>query len=134
MSKTNLQKIDKPEEATHPIRLSDLKIFYETACHEVHGKGATRTVTYRLGYATPIGNVERSCWEQLAARAVKRELGEAKINEMHAFLISQGEDKRIPETSLNAEVLKILVGNLYTSEQWRLYSAYRAYCQQDGKR
>ena len=54
------------------LTAENLRILYGNACHEVRGRGEKRVVTYRLGFVTEIGNIEKRCLNGLPSRMVRR--------------------------------------------------------------
>ena len=83
--------------------MENLRILFNTACHEVHGRGVSRVVTYRIGFATPIGNIEKSCWKQLATAALSRKMD--VYNAVRSQLTADGKQRSMSEEDFEIAVL-----------------------------
>ena len=126
--KWNIVSIDSVEKvADSDITLNNLRIMFRTAKHQLHGRGANRTRTYRLGFGTELGNIEKSCWKQLAEIAVERELKPGIVDQMREFLREQGVPRRFSMEDFEIHVLEMCVTQNYEDPTWKLYEAYNEY-------
>lgn len=91
------------------LTAENLCIRYPNACHEVHGRGENRVVTYRLGYVTAIGNIEKKCWRSLAKTLIKKEGKIETFNTMKEQLAAQGLQNQMTPEDFEIEALSACI-------------------------
>lgn len=118
------KRIDSVEEVSaEDITLDNLAVKFCTGCNVNHGSGANRVVTYRNGYATELGNIEKSVWTLLAKQAVEKELGCDVYAKVVAFLQHFGTP--VQKRDAEQEALEICASHLFEDENWEYYHKFQ---------
>lgn len=120
------KNIDRVEDvATEDITMDNLAVRFSTGCSVVHGSGMTREITYRQGFATRIGNIEKECWKELAMQAVKNELGDEFFRKVVSFIRLYGT--RTQQAAEVVEALDICTSRRFESDSWVQRRAFDAF-------
>ena len=100
------RKIDRSSDLNvQDITAENLRVFYNNACHNLQGRVANRVVTYRIGYMTPLGNIEKSCWKELALQAIKNARAEELRAGVEDQFRAQNKQRGLAEEDFEIEVL-----------------------------
>ena len=93
--------------AGQEISLEDLRFRSRTCCSSiVYDNDHERDVTYRKGYATPLGNIEEHVWISLAQKAIQQTFGSDAYEKAYQDILAKYQSKKI---HMEENVLRELV-------------------------